>query len=183
MVLSYLGVSLDGQAPNPPTFVSWLNKQTTNGRSLNLINHQSCGLAWNSAAMASRLHIKRITKMRVPIWPNTWAQTQGRGGLFNEIAGELRLGIPVIAEVAPGAPTHFVVITGWKTWAFSGTSGASSREFGSQVKVAAKRHGRGMHYDGTMGDFIINDPAVGAPGSLLFAKYTAIERLYRVRRT
>jgi RHS repeat-associated protein len=179
MALDYLHRS---QSPNPLTLDSWLNAQTTKGTNSGFINGKSCALSWNSSAMASRLGIKRITKIGVRIWPNTWAQTLTKHGLFQKIAVQLSQGSPVIAEVAPGNPTHFVVITGWTTWSYSGSITGSKREVSSRRYVRAVKGGRRAHYDGTMGDYLINDPEAKKPGTKLFATYGAIINLYKVRR-
>jgi hypothetical protein len=102
--------------------------------------------------------------------------------LFQKIAVQLSQGSPVIAEVAPGNPTHFVVITGWTTWSYSGSITGSKREVSSRRYVRAVKGGRRAHYDGTMGDYLINDPEAKKPGTKLFATYGAIINLYKVRR-
>jgi hypothetical protein len=105
---------------------------------------------------------------------------QGKGGLFGQIESSLSQGKLVIA-VVPGAPIHFVVIKGWVKWSFSGGKGeGKSREFDSEWLVP-KTTTRAKHEDGTMGDFIINDPENKDPMARLFATYHAIERLYVVK--
>ena len=168
------------QLPDPPTLVNWLNNQKSKGHNLNLINATSCDLAWSSGAMASRLHIKTIKKIRVGTWVNTWAQATAKGGVFGKISAQLAAGNLVIATV-PSSPIHFVLITGWENWQFDTTkSQARSREFIDQVRHKATKS-RGRHYTGDLGDFTMNDPEGAGPNEHLFARYGAIERLYLVR--
>jgi hypothetical protein len=106
---------------------------------------------------------------------------QGKGGLFGKIESTLKQGNLVIA-VVPGSPKiHFVVIKGWEKWSFSGGTGhGKSREFDSE-RLVPKTTTRAKHYDGIMGDFIINDPEATGPRTHLFANYGLIYRLYVVR--
>jgi uncharacterized protein YvpB len=183
MVLDFLDKPIDvydangndtKQLPTPLTLDYWLNAQTyDHGKNLGLINAQSCGINLVSGAMTGRLHIS-VKKLPVHIQPYAWYQTQGKGNVFNSIAGYIRQGDPVIAEVPGNPKTHFVVITGWETWAFSGKSQWGKSEFGSQAKV------RG-HFNGIMGDFIISDPEAHGPRTHLFATYSNIMNLYAVK--
>ena len=166
--------------PTPLTLDYWLNAQTTGNNNANLLGAQSCGINLVSGAMNGRLHIT-TKKLKTHI-PYAWNQTKGKGNVFNAVAGAIREFHPVIAMV-PGVPNyHFVVITGWETWAFTGKGQWGNRELDSEVFVPAKRGGRASHHDGVLGDFIINDPAVSGPGTHLFKTYNQIDALYVVQK-
>jgi hypothetical protein len=185
MALKYLNRPIGGPSFTPVTLDQWLNAQTGLNKkghrvNLNLIYASNCDLNWRSAPMARLLGIQRIKTLKMKGRPHTWSQTQVKGGVFSEVAAQLRQGNLVIAMV-PANPEHFVLITGWETWTFSGTMSKSGTfsELASRHKVQATKH-RAAHYDGTMGDFIINDPKKG-PETHLFATYSSIQRLMLVR--
>ena len=162
MVLAYRHVQIGGQLPTPPHLLVSLTANK-------LIRTSDCGLkfggsvtkVWRKAFGARLYQIGHAwtPNMLTAIW----------NGSFKRITRALRHGIPVIAETTWGnkafgwGHTHYVVITGWKTWQSQGTWTSfghhqSKSEFEKVVLTRAKKGHALALYTATYGDFLINDP-------------------------